>query len=62
MHLIDVDMVRLEPREGVLDLAVDALAAGVAEDFSILPVEPELGRDQDALAQPALESLADDFL
>jgi hypothetical protein len=47
----------------ILDLFANARLAGIAERLTVLPVETDLGRDQDALAPPTLgQRLAHDLL
>ncbi len=62
MDLIDVDVVGLQPAQGILDLLQNSRPAGIAEYLFILPLKPSLGGDQDARAQMTLGNrLADNF-
>ena len=53
MDLIDVDVIGLKPAQGILDLAHDAGAAGVARYPSALPLKSGLGGNKHVRAQPA---------
>jgi len=63
MDLVDVDDVRLQAAQRVLDLLDDAALAGVAVGFVVLPGQTDFGRDDGPLAAAILgESPADDLL
>ena len=51
VDLVDVDVIGSKPAQRILDLLQDARAAGIAEDFSTLPLKPHLGRDEHARAK-----------
>ena len=51
MHLVDVDVIGLEPPQRVVDLAQDPLPAGIAKDFSVSPLQRRLSSDDDARPQ-----------
>ena len=61
VNLVDVDMIGSKPAQGILDLAQDPRAAGIAEYSSVLPFQPGLGGNEHARAQAALGNrLADE--
>ena len=63
MNLIDVDVIGSKPAQGVLDLAQDTGAAGIAEYLSALPFQSGLGCNKNLRAQSAFgDRLADDLL
>ncbi len=63
VDLIDVDVIGSKPAQGILDLAHDAGAAGIAENLLVLPLESRLGGDQDTRAQAGFgDRFADDLL
>src|ERR1700733_14020315 len=63
VNLIDVDVIGSKPAQGVLDLAQDAGAAGIAEYPPVIPFQSGLGGNKDLSAQPAFgDCLADDLL
>ena len=63
MDLVDVDDVRLQPAQRVLDLLEDPALAGVAVGFAVLPGQADFGRDDGLIAAAVLgERFADDFL
>src|SRR5260370_10059884 len=54
LHLIDIDVMRLEATERILKLPENTLARGVAFDFAIRPVDADLGGKYNALPPTAL--------
>src|SRR5229473_4507785 len=54
VHLVNIDVVRLETTQRILEFLEDALACGVALDFAIRPVDADLGGDDDALPATVL--------
>src|SRR5713226_119205 len=54
VHLIDIDVVRLETTERILKLLENPLARGVAVDFAVGPVEANFGGEHDLLAVTVL--------
>src|SRR5690606_39268907 len=55
VNLVDVDVVRLQVPQALLDLLADALGLGVAEHvFLLVPVHARLGRDDDLVTGYAL--------
>ena len=62
MNLIDVDVVGSKPAQGILDLAHDAGAAGIARYPAALPLQSGLGGNKHVRAQPAFgDRLANDL-
>ncbi len=63
VHLVEIDGVGLEPPQRGFGFLDDPRLAGIAKWLTVLPVEPDLGGDVDALAPVAVrQRLADDFL
>src|SRR5260370_7813125 len=54
VHLIDIDIVRLETPERILELLKNALARGIAFDFPIHPIKSNFGAKNDLLSPPTL--------
>jgi hypothetical protein len=48
MHLINIDVVGPQPPQRISDLTQNAFAAGIAEDFAVLPLQSRFGGDHDA--------------
>src|SRR6266478_1907 len=62
VHLIDIDIVRLETPERILELLKNALARGIAFDFAIRPIESNFGGKDDVLSATTLaQGFAHDF-
>ena len=62
MHLIDIDVIGVEAPQRVGRLTQDPVAARIAMDFTVLPLEPHLCCDHDVRAQPRVgKRVADDF-
>ena len=62
MHLIDIDVVRLETTQRILKLMENALARGVAFDFATRPVQSDFGGEDNAISTTTLaEGLAHDL-
>src|SRR5260370_16275392 len=62
VHLIDIDIVRLETPERILELLENTLARGIAFDFAIRPIESNFGGKDDVLSATTLaQGFAHDF-
>src|ERR1019366_5507233 len=54
VDLVDVDVIRSKPTQGILDLLQDSRPAGITEYLSTLPFKADLGRNEHARAQLTL--------
>src|SRR5712692_866670 len=54
MHLIDIDVVRLEATERILELLENTLARGVAFDLALRPVDSDFGGKDNTLPATVL--------
>src|SRR5713226_525920 len=54
VHLINIDVVRLETTQRTLEFLENTLACGIAFDFAIRPVEADFGGEDNALPATAL--------
>src|SRR5271168_2131019 len=62
MDLIDVDVVRAESTERILDLLADASGRGVSRNRAVVPLESNFGRDENLFPMSSLlNCLSDDF-
>src|ERR1700685_1805932 len=63
MNLIDVDVIGSQPTQGVIDLAHDTVATGIAKYLPIFPLKSDLGGNHHFVAQAPLGyRSANDFL
>ena len=62
MHLIEIDDIRAQPSQRILDLLSDAGRTRVAIDSAIFPSQSDLGGDRHLVAQRTFQRLADDLL
>src|ERR1700728_785706 len=62
VNLIDVDVVRAQATERILDFLPDSFTRGVSRHRTIVPLESYFGRDEDLFPMaPLLNCLSDDF-